>query len=166
MVKFRGEIAADSSEGQRTEELYNVATNYRGPILDQLVFIDLFLADYLAAYFASNEDRRRVLREEVLIGMNIEAKIDLFTKTVGAEQQALIRDLDDLRGLRNDLAHSTIDVSDQAMTRFAESKEVTFLVHKRGKKRTRSLTPELLHGQLRKCSASLLAIHAAEDALR
>jgi hypothetical protein len=63
-IGITGGYSPESPLGQRLKILYDLAAQFGGPILDQLVFIDIALTDYLSAYFAVEEDRRLALADD------------------------------------------------------------------------------------------------------
>lgn len=164
-IGIMGGFPPDSPLGRRLQMLYDLAAQFRGPILDQLVFIDIGLTDYLSTYFAPEEDRRSALADDLITEMSLERKIDLFAK-YGPENGKLIQDLDTLRGVRNDLAHGTPDTSDPALEMFEASGEVTFVVKTKKGLRTRCLSGESVRQHLSLCSKCVHAIADATDSLR
>lgn len=152
-----GHIPGDLPVGQQLGRVWSLATQYRGPILDQLVAIDLSLVGCLALYFANDPVRQGQLADQVLLKMSLEQKIDLFSKVTGGKYADLAHDLDDLRGVRNDLVHGRPDTSEDALPRAQQDGEITFINIARPSRR-RVLTAKSTYGLLVRCTNCFLRL--------
>lgn len=104
--------------------LHEHARQVRGRYLNSAAVLELEIARLITAYFCEDSARRDFFFSEVATGQALmfAAKIKLLTKILKRDfklylegHPQLLRQLDDARKYRNDLAHATLDVTDASL---------------------------------------------------
>lgn len=105
--------------------LHERARHLRGSFLNSVAVIEHKLALLFTDYFCRDDDeKRRLFFERVMKPMSLDRKKKLLVDIVKAdyprywdEHQEILKNIDKLREFRNALAHSILDVSDEALER-------------------------------------------------
>jgi hypothetical protein len=105
--------------------LHEQARQYRGRFLNSVACIEHDLARLLTDYLCSPDESKRILfYENVATKFSLEEKKRLLLKIVEAdypnyweEHEGILKSLSEIQTFRNKLAHSIIDVSDEALAR-------------------------------------------------
>jgi hypothetical protein len=105
--------------------IHERARQLRGGFLNSTAVIEHEIAAFLTSYFCTNDDvKRELFFAEVAAAMPLGKKRALLTAIIKQDYPRFwdedgdpIRDLRELQGFRNKLAHSMIDVSEKALAR-------------------------------------------------
>jgi len=139
-------MAITESQQEQSKRLHALAVELRGNFLGGTTWVEPLLSDIIAGYFCGSSPRRSLFFSEVAHRMPFERKsrlICLFLKhefpNLHANYPNLERQLDELRGFRNVLAHAHIDTSEAALS-IEVRDEVTFVTYKDGERRLLRVT--------------------------
>jgi hypothetical protein len=104
----------------RLDQQYALDTQIRGGCLTQALWAEMFVGDSIAIHFAFDQERRLLLGSLVLDLMGFAIKVRIFGKLLQIkypeilkQHPNLLNQLDSMRILRNRMAHSTLDTSDE-----------------------------------------------------
>ena len=119
--------------------LHARAREYRGRFLNHIAVIERDIALLLTEYFCTSDlVKQELFFERVACKMSLEEKRTLLIEVVKREHPSywnehatFLKDLQELQAFRNKLAHSVLDVSDEALARPLEA-GVGFLQWKNG----------------------------------
>lgn len=122
------------------EKLHEKARHLRGRFLNHVAVIERDIAVILTEYFcAEDENKRSLFFEKVTRALQLTGKKEILIEIVKRdypnywnENGGLIKNLQTIQEFRNKLAHSVVDVSDEALARPIEA-GVGFLEWKKGK---------------------------------
>jgi hypothetical protein len=127
--------------------LHETARQMGGRILNSVAVIDVQLAEIISHYFYDRENRRALFMSEIATShfFSLRSKEAILKKIVGSEcsfflenDPGLFKEFENIRNLRNDLAHATIDVSREALLRGSTS--AGFVSFRDGVPRVRTVT--------------------------
>lgn len=120
----------DTPENFRAaERLHARAREFRGRFLNSIAVIEHDAARLLTDYFCRDDaEKQHLFFERIACRMSLEEKRNLLMAIVKAdypsywkEHAEFLQDIQQLQVFRNKLAHSIIDVSDEALSRPLES---------------------------------------------
>jgi hypothetical protein len=154
-------IPADTLEGLRLRQMYDLARDVRGSFMEQAIWIDVVVTDILAQYFAPDKDKRMLLSSDVLAGPNSSFgdRIKLLEKVVSRSYRSFAQEcpnlsdrLDKIRRFRNRLAHAHLDTSDEFIAKGHKDRiQITF--YQDGTAKSQVVTVEESNNRLKECSA-------------
>jgi len=121
------------------KQLHALAREFRGRFLNTVAVIEHDLAELLTEYFCtSDEFKQKLFFERVACQMSLEKKRNLLIEILKndyplywAENDDVLKDLQEIQTFRNKLAHSTLDVSDESLARPLEE-GIGFIQWKQG----------------------------------
>jgi len=124
----------------KVKEIHEKARQHRGRFLNSVACIESKISRILTVYFcADNKEKQELFFETMLIVLSLEQKKALLIKIIKKdyprfykENQRILKDLDNVQTFRNKLAHSVIDLSDDALKRPAID-GVGFMQYEKGK---------------------------------
>lgn len=107
------------------KSLHEKARHLRGRFLNSMAVIEHNLAVLFTEHFCrDDEEKKKIFFEGVMKPMSLDRKKKLLVKIVKAdypiywnEHNDILKKIDDLQEFRNALAHSIVDVSDEALER-------------------------------------------------
>lgn len=107
------------------ERLHEKARDMRGRFLNHAAVIERQLAVIITGYFCGdNEEKRELFFERVAERLSLQMKKEILIDIVSndypefwEENKELVNQLSEVQAFRNKLAHSTVDVSDEALDR-------------------------------------------------
>lgn len=114
------------------ERLYNKSMMVRGGLINDTIFLEKVIDEWLSKYFCSNKVRKNELFEMVFCNdrLTYNSKIQVFheivknhCKSFNRQNPKLINDLEDIGRHRNIFAHWMLDTSEPLL----ESGELRFL---------------------------------------
>lgn len=125
--------------------LHARAREFRGEFLNSVAVIEHNIATLLTRYFCSDDPTKQELFfERIACRMSLEEKRSILVAIVKEdypgyweEHASFLQDIQQLQGFRNKLAHSVLDVSDEALARPIEA-GVGFIQWKTGAPVTQS----------------------------
>jgi hypothetical protein len=105
--------------------LHARAERYRGEFLNLVAVIERTLGELLTEYFCTSDpSKQRLFLTRIAARMSLEEKRTLLLTilqadypTMAAEQVVCLKDLAHIQNFRNKLAHSVVDVSEEALKR-------------------------------------------------
>jgi hypothetical protein len=124
------------------EKYHEFARELRGRYLNSAAVLDTQLAEILTEYFCKDDYRRDLFFSEIATGQQLgfRVKIELLTKILKIDCKGylnihpeLLKTLNRIKDYRNKLAHATIDVSDEALSKDKIS-GVGLVTYRKGKK--------------------------------
>ncbi len=131
------------------QEYHAYAREIRGRYLNSAAVLDIELAEILSEYFCK-ESTKDLFFAEIATSQpfSFRFKIELLSKILKLDYQGyleeypeLLKTLNNIKEYRNKLAHATIDVSDEALSK-DKITGVGFVTYKNGKKVVEFLTLE------------------------
>ncbi len=120
----------DSPENFRAARLlHERAREYRGRFLNRMAVIEHDIAEILTDYFCRDDpDKQHLFFERIACRLSLEEKRNVLTAIVKADypsywddHASFLKDIQQLQVFRNKLAHSILDVSDEALARPPEA---------------------------------------------
>lgn len=133
---------ATKAQVDAAERIHEKARYLRGRFVNFVAVIERTIALILTDYFCtSNEEKRHLFFTQVVNGysFSLSVKKDLLVKIVKKdypkywdENKHILRTLDEIISFGNKLAHSVVDVSEQALARPIEE-GIRFIEWKEGK---------------------------------
>lgn len=107
------------------ERLHARAREYRGRFLNHIAVIERDIALLLTAYFCTTDGlKQELFFDRIACKMSLEEKRKLLTEIIKKdypnywkENSDFLKDIQELQIFRNKLAHSILDVSDEALAR-------------------------------------------------
>lgn len=107
------------------QKLHEKARYFRGRFLNSVAVIERDIAVILTDYFCTvDEDKRAMFFERVAEKLSLQRKKDILVEIVKndyprywEEHKQFLTDLQSIQDFRNKLAHSVLDVSDEALSR-------------------------------------------------
>ena len=136
----------------QAQRLHEVVRQIRGRLLNSVAVIDVDVSRLLAAYFCYDDKRRDLALSEVFVRpLQLRHKVGLLKKVLEKDfswyleknSQAMFKDLETLMKFRNRLAHSTVDVSDEALGKDPKE-EVGFVFYSDGQRHVQKVTPQIV----------------------
>lgn len=124
---------------QAAEKLHKKARYMRGRFLNSVAVIERDIAAILTDYFCTNdEEKKELFFVKVAEKISLQKKKEILTEIVKAdypryweENKIFLNNLHQLQEFRNKLAHSVLDISDEALMRPLEE-GVGFIQWKKG----------------------------------
>jgi len=132
------------------EKYHEFARELRGRYLNCAAVLDTQLAEILTEYFCKDDYRRDLFFSEIATGQqfSFRVKIELLTKILKNDckeyiniHPELLKTLSRIKDYRNKLAHATIDVSDEALSKDKIS-GVGLVIYRNGKREIDFITFE------------------------
>jgi len=110
------------------QKIHEVAREMRGRFLNYVAMIEHEIGHILTNYFCtSNEDKKELFFDKIATSLSLQKKgailFDIIEKdhpNYWNEYKEVFRKLEEIRTFRNQLAHSIIDVSPNALNRSLE----------------------------------------------
>jgi ribosomal protein L31 len=107
------------------QQLHEKARYMRGRFLNSVAVIERNIAVILTEYFCTtDEDKREIFFTKVAEKLSLQKKKEILTDIVKAdhpkyweENKEFLNNLNQIQEFRNKLAHSVLDVSDEALSR-------------------------------------------------
>lgn len=139
-------MTTDTPENFRAAgRLHARAREFRGEFLNSVAVIEHDIAKLLTDYFCRDDSAKQELFfERIACRMSLEEKRSILVAIVKEdypsyweEHASFLNDIQQLQGFRNKLAHSVLDVSDEALSRPIEA-GVGFIQWKAGAPVTQS----------------------------
>ncbi len=124
------------------QKYHEAAREIRGRYVNSVAVLETEMARFITGYFCVDDYRRDLFFSEVATGqaMMLNAKIKLLTKILKRDYQGylenhpdLLKQFDSVRDYRNQLAHATLDVSDEQLTK-PEVDGIGFVYYKDGQR--------------------------------
>jgi hypothetical protein len=153
-------VPPESPEVQKLNALFALMREIRGAFIDQAIWIDLLTTDILATFFCPNDERRSLLSSDVLTGRDatFSGRLETLEKIVKrwfpaflASHAGLFNRLGKIRRLRNRLAHSHLDSSNEFMAKNYTDR-IQLVFHEDGVEKTQVITVTEFHALLQECT--------------
>ena len=153
----------DTPKDVQIAEAFNQATRISGFILALTSLTELVIANIIADYYSENLDKRNKMFYEISENLRLDQKrrtlMRILTETSFQNTMAhypnLNHRLERLRDLRNRVAHSFPDTSDEFLAK-RYSDRVRYVWYKNGQKDSIDLTYVDAESQIRECSRLFL----------
>jgi hypothetical protein len=138
----------------------------RGTFIDQTIWLDVLVTDILATFFCPDKERRALLSSDVLTGRDatFSGRLEILEKTASrwfpafvACHPSLFSQLGKIRRLRNRLAHSHLDTSDEFMAR-GYTDRIQLVFYEDGTEKTQVITIEEYNERLKECSRVMASL--------
>jgi hypothetical protein len=113
-----------------TEQIQNSALKIRGYMLNELIFIERLIDEYITRHFCKDEHKKKELFEFIVCEyVAFEPKrhllnylIEKYDKELFENNESNLKDLTDLMVKRNRFAHWMVDTSEEAHDLFKQNK--------------------------------------------
>ena len=161
-------IPVNSPEGQRLNQLFELAKHIRGGFMDQSIWIDTILTDILATHFCPDPIKRGLLSSDVIAGPDsaFSSRIQLLRKILKTSYGSFTQEhpnfcdqLDKIRRFRNRLAHAHLDTSDAFLSK-GYTDRIQLAFYEEGERKTQVITVAEIDDRFRECSAVILKLVA------
>jgi hypothetical protein len=154
----------DNEHGQHLIQVFNMAAQVRGPFLEQAIFIERIIDDIVSNHFCLDENRRNLFFSLVMPEIIFSKKIEILKQLLnscypdlGKKHPKLIKDLDNIRDFRNEIAHAMLDTSDEFMSKKCLDR-IQFKSFKKGQTKPDEVTSENIKEKLKDCTRIILML--------
>ncbi|HEX7414214.1 MAG TPA: hypothetical protein VF411_09230 [Bacteroidia bacterium] len=129
-------------ENQITNLIKEAGCIYRGKIIDDVIYLERHIDEYLSRYFCQEKEKQKDLFEMIL-GSRLSwlPKLQVFTLILETHKKEFllkhsnfIKDLEKLSAERNIVAHSLLDTSEEGRKEYKENQSIGFVRFRDGTK--------------------------------
>jgi len=162
---------------EQLKRLYKRSQEIRGSILDQAIWIERIIEDIIAYEFFPDEGEQDKRMKMISFILNIRdltfsSKVDALERllkmrhsNIISNHPALLPTLNKIRKLRNRLAHSALDTSEEFLAKHHEDR-IQIFFYEDGREKKQVLTLQEMHERLKECSKVIQELVAVKDEVK
>jgi len=149
---------------EQINRVYNLSKEIRGRFLDQAIPIEMLIDDIISWHFCPEETRRSLFFSLMAPELTFSTKIKILKAILELrypdllkEHPKLIGEIKKIKKLRNKLAHSMLDSSEEFLEKRYDDR-IRLIFYKKGEKKHLILKVDDIRERLKACSRVLLAL--------
>lgn len=150
----------------RLKKLQDKTSEYRGRIIDATIHVEGLIESTLAEYFCNDAKKKNYLISLLISNSvtNLLTKEKTLTILITNEypeflknHNSLLKEIQEIRGMRNDLAHSKVNSDTKDIESF-DGNAIELFYLKDGKEKTKKIDLEILNEHIKKINRTLTAL--------